>query len=201
LNIRNTIVDTFANGYRAISGNRTQCTIRSSLLPGPFPLGAIDSGGNLLNANPLFVDTANNNCSLMPLSPAINTGNNSLHDPTIFTDLAGLGRISGGTIDMGAFEHQFGIGVAPLSLIPDNIKVYPNPAANTVTFSYDAPNTTGNLLLTVNNIFGQTIQQFPLTSKAGQLQWNTSTLADGLYIYTLTDQNNVLQIGKLVISK
>ncbi len=105
-NVNNTIIDSLSNGNSAIGGDLTACTIKSSLLPGAFPAGATDGGGNILHGNPLFVDTAAGNYELYYLSPAINAGNNSLVDPTITTDLAANPRIVAGTVDVGAYENQ-----------------------------------------------------------------------------------------------
>jgi hypothetical protein len=61
--------------------------------------------------DPLFVDTNGwANLRLQPTSPCINAGNNS--SVTNATDLDGNPRISGGTVDIGAYEFQ-----APVSMI------------------------------------------------------------------------------------
>jgi len=80
-------------------------------------------------------------------------------------------------------------------------RVYPNPATDNVTFSYAIPYVSNSLVLTITNLMGQIIQTFQLPDKSGQLQWNTSDLPNGLYLYKLTDQNNVLQIGKITIQR
>jgi hypothetical protein len=60
--------------------------------------------GNITNA-PLFVDEANGDLRLQPNSPCINAGNNSY--VTSATDLDGNPRLSGGTVDIGAYEYQW----------------------------------------------------------------------------------------------
>ena len=70
-----------------------------------LPGGA--SGSNvLLNTNPLFVNLGGFNFSLLPCSPAVNTGNNA-YNPTT-TDVLGNSRLVS-TIDRGAFENTTGI--------------------------------------------------------------------------------------------
>lgn len=71
----------------------------------PMPTNGV---GNLTNT-PLFVDYPGGNLRLQSNSPCINTGNNNY--VTTSTDLDGRPRVVGGTIDMGAYEHQ-GPGVS-----------------------------------------------------------------------------------------
>jgi hypothetical protein len=60
--------------------------------------------GNVI-ADPLFVNAAAGNFHLQAGSPCVNAGNNSYI--TTATDLAGNPRVSGGTVDVGAYELQF----------------------------------------------------------------------------------------------
>jgi len=58
-------------------------------------------GGNNLDANPNFVSAANN-WRLQPNSVAINAGNSAANSQP--TDLAGMSRVTGTAIDLGAYE-------------------------------------------------------------------------------------------------
>ncbi len=70
--------------------------------------GGWDGNGNdNISADPEFIDDSiiNGNLRLLPSSPAINTGDNAaVTEPT---DLDGLSRIVGGTVDMGAYEYRY----------------------------------------------------------------------------------------------
>ena len=67
---------------------------------------------NLYNLNPLFRDTANGDYRLLPCSPLINAGDNSVVAPGA-TDLDGRPRILGGRVDIGAYEHPGILYAAP----------------------------------------------------------------------------------------
>ncbi|HXJ74842.1 MAG TPA: immunoglobulin domain-containing protein, partial [Candidatus Dormibacteraeota bacterium] len=58
--------------------------------------------------DPLFVDIADGNFRLRPPSPCVNTGNNALVVSSNGEDLDIQPRISGGRVDMGAYEFQAG---------------------------------------------------------------------------------------------
>jgi hypothetical protein len=59
--------------------------------------------GNITN-DPAFVNPASGNYQIQSTSPCINSGDNLYVSTT--NDLAGNQRISGGTVDMGAYEYQ-----------------------------------------------------------------------------------------------
>jgi parallel beta-helix repeat protein len=63
------------------------------------------SGVGNISAAPLFVDYAGGNLRLQSNSPCVNRGNNASVVST--TDLDGNPRISGGIVDLGAYEYQF----------------------------------------------------------------------------------------------
>ncbi|MDB5230104.1 MAG: hypothetical protein JWN76_909, partial [Chitinophagaceae bacterium] len=75
-------------------------SINYSDVQGGWGLGT----GNI-NADPLFADAANGNLKLSAGSPAINTGNSASVPGGVTVDLANTTRITGSSVDMGAYEY------------------------------------------------------------------------------------------------
>jgi parallel beta-helix repeat protein len=63
------------------------------------------SNGNI-SSDPFFVDSLVDNFHLQPLSPGVDTGNNTTPSVLPATDLGGDPRIVNTTVDMGTFEFQ-----------------------------------------------------------------------------------------------
>ncbi len=97
--------------------------------------------GSITNA-PLFVDTNGwSNLRLQPNSPCINAGNNSY--VTTATDLDGNPRISGGTVDIGAYEFQW----PQLTIAPSGTNVILTWPTNNAGYDY-----TGYTLQSTTNL-------------------------------------------------
>lgn len=83
----------------AISGPGSTLAITSIIQSATVWPGIVNS-----NADPLFVNEAGRNFSLMPCSPAIDIANAFTFNP--FTDIAGAPRTINGLPDIGAFERR-----------------------------------------------------------------------------------------------
>ncbi|MCC6762400.1 MAG: hypothetical protein IT252_14370, partial [Chitinophagaceae bacterium] len=83
----------------AISGPGSTLAITSIIQSATVWPGIVNS-----NADPLFVNEAGRNFSLMPCSPAIDIANAFTFNP--FTDIAGAPRAINGLPDIGAFERM-----------------------------------------------------------------------------------------------
>ena len=77
------------------------------------------TGEGNINADPLFVNTANADYHLQESSPCIDAGDNSAIPPSTVLDLDGNPRIVNGIVDMGAYEVR---------LVQPKTAYNPNPA-------------------------------------------------------------------------
>jgi hypothetical protein len=68
--------------------------------------GLYSPGAAVTSADPKFVNAAGGNFRLSPSSPAINYGSNAALPPTATTDLDGMARVVGSSVDAGAYENQ-----------------------------------------------------------------------------------------------
>ncbi len=138
--------DSLGGAIRRVDNN-SSALINSSIFSGNLPTPqqlTLGTGGNarvsfslveggvtavnttgLVDADPMFVDAANDDYSLMPGSPAIDAGTSVLYGFGPLSDLAGNDRgqddpatpdtgeaVIGAVIDIGAFEFTPGTGVA-----------------------------------------------------------------------------------------
>ncbi|MBU8922922.1 MAG: T9SS type A sorting domain-containing protein [Bacteroidales bacterium] len=99
-------------------------------------------GGNNIDTDPSFKDTATGNLRIWSSSHAIEAGNNAAVPAGITTDLDGNTRIYGMYVDIGAYEYQgipTGIGDDPASMPQGPIfrAVYPNPFNPSVIIEFD----------------------------------------------------------------
>ncbi|MBS1686319.1 MAG: right-handed parallel beta-helix repeat-containing protein, partial [Bacteroidetes bacterium] len=94
------------NPYYGNQANFQNCFIASA--PLAFTQGqGNDLGGNIINADVSFNNSAAGDYTLSPCSRAIDAGSNALVPGSVpGTDLAGNTRIYNGTVDMGCYERQ-----------------------------------------------------------------------------------------------
>lgn len=92
-------------------------------------------GGMLLNQDPLFADSEDNDWRLLDFSPAIDAGNNDSISGIVQYDIEGNPRIQGSSVDMGAYETEGVITAFGASGKDPNLVVswFPNPVIGKCT--------------------------------------------------------------------
>ena len=98
--LRNTIIyfNTAANGPNTYStGIYTYCCT----------IDPVKAGTGNISGDPLFADAGQGDYHLTPASPCTNAGSNQAWMPAA-KDLDGNGRVSQGTVDIGAYEYTLG---------------------------------------------------------------------------------------------
>jgi hypothetical protein len=76
-----------------------------------------------------------------------------------------------------------------------DLKVYPNPATTFVTFEYKLPEYLSNAHLIITDVTGKVIHSITLSNFEGQYLWDSRQVKNGLYFYTLKDND-----GKNIVS-
>lgn len=159
-----------------------------------------DLGGNL-DVNPLFVNAAAFDYSLQALSPAINTGDNSLFnagaapDISAFnSDLAGNIRILDTIIDIGAYEYLKKDDVDTPTLVrninaADQFSVYPNPTDSRITVS--------SKNVTVKALSVYALSGARLLYTEGNVS-DLSSLPAGIYILNIVAGNHQTYSTKII---
>jgi hypothetical protein len=82
-----------------------------------------------------------------------------------------------------------------------NLKVYPNPATDYVTFEYKLPEYVEQSTIIITSITGKVIKEFDLKDITGQILWDTRTIENGIYFYALKRGDKTLTSGKVSIMK
>jgi hypothetical protein len=224
--INNTIVNDQAGGYflyMPLSTNDT-LTLINNIIAGPGSLfngspgfTVIDSSHNLLDSNIAaagLVDAANYNYNLTDSSPAINAGINpgavydispitpfSLTPIAQYVDSAKMEprSISGGIIDIGAYEYPLPSGIVNFNSGNLQLQVLQNPSANQILFRLTEPMVDGQIALAVYDVTGRVV--FAQPSISGN-QWilYTSAIEPGVYI-AKTQAGSAVCSNKFIISK
>ena len=169
---RNSIIWNNTSDFSMTAGT---LDVTNSMIQAPsFPAGV--TGTNVLfNTNPQFANQGGNNFSLVPCSPAVNTGNNTYN--TFPIDILGNNRLIGGIIDRGSFEHPTGI---PSTIV---LNTSDSGAGSLRTIVANA--CPGNTITFSNTLLNQTIL---LTGP--QIEINKNVIIDGLGIDNLTVSAN-----------
>ncbi|TRX66449.1 choice-of-anchor Q domain-containing protein [Carboxylicivirga sp. M1479] len=96
--------------------------LRGKLYNSCIPEGSYNTSVDEMNSvhiDPLFVDAENANYRLKITSPCINNGSNDYIPEQCRKDLDGIGRVSWGLVDMGAYEASYPKQVRPADKTPE----------------------------------------------------------------------------------
>ncbi len=166
-----------------------------------FYLGTYSNNINLdpqFNAPSAGSGTAFNgstaNWTLQQTSPCIDRGSiQNITYPT--TDITGNPRLSGSSIDIGAYEVVL-IGISEIFGAKKSIDIYPNPFQNEATIqSFDKLNCSS---VTIYNMFGKEVKN--IKTVAGEtIKIQRDDLPAGVYILRLTNNNITFETGKFII--
>jgi hypothetical protein len=77
--------------------------------------------------------------------------------------------------------------------------LYPNPAKNLTHLSYQISSNNGKVV--VYDVLGQQIFTDKLNSTIGLLTLDLSSVNEGVYFYSLYDENNLIETKKFIVSK
>src|SRR5690554_569056 len=160
-----------------------------------------DANGNIDGSiDPMFINAASGDYRLSVISPLLDAGDNSLYDGDINNDfdLSGNLRLSGGAIDLGAFENHGCTDVAEW---------------NGSSWS-QAPNLSTHLLITGHFVLNTDLEGCSLTVDSGDMvvnSGNTVTLFNEVNVtggtLTLRNRASLVQIndvnntGEITIEK
>jgi len=80
----------------------------------------------------------------------------------------------------------------------NELKVFPNPASGSVTFSCGSKSRSGEIAIQITDQLGRMVKELILPSTGSEITWHTGTAYPGVYIYFYTI-DNIKRTGKIVI--
>jgi hypothetical protein len=78
---------------------------------------------------------------------------------------------------------------------------YPNPATNKVSFNFNFPSGVQKATLKIFNLLGQAVIEHQIYETNGKLEIPVDQLNEGVYLYSLNVNNNVIHTKKLIIRR
>lgn len=165
---------TIAIGYSDIYGNLIKIGYAS-----------VDTIGEIIAEDPLFVDTTNNDYHLLGDSPCIDAG-----DPAYPYDPDGT------VTDMGVFYYHQQVGIENPTLNPNDYRIYqnyPNPFNASTIISYSLPEA-ADVRIDIFDILGKHVKSLlhkELPPGLHQTIWRPANVSSGAYFYRLQIDNNI----------
>ncbi|MCW3103151.1 MAG: hypothetical protein JWO09_1591 [Bacteroidetes bacterium] len=151
------------------------------------PLFTLSSGGSGLAFDGIAADW-----SLSDPSGCINSGDPAATYPA--TDIAGNPRVTGGRIDIGAFESQGPAGINDLNA--DLLKIYPNPFETSAVVEF--PQVVDGITLALYTVSGSKVWQTERFS-GKSITIERDALPAGIYLLRISQGTSSLTTRRLVI--
>ena len=104
-----------------------------------------------------------------------------------------------GCLEEGCQEDDPIVSVISPQLSVKEMSVYPNPASESVTLSYDVGQSAGRVSFTVADVAGRVVHEQVLASVAGRVQVDTQGWASGVYLCRLVVDGAVGGLRRMVI--
>ena len=224
--VNNTIVNDQTSGYflfMPLSTNDT-LTMINNIMAGPGSLfngnpgfSVIDSSHNLITSNISsagLIDAATYNYNLTDSSPAINSGTSagyvfaivpvspfSLTPEEEYLNSASMQprTISGGIIDIGAYEFQSPTGIPNITPTNLSTRIFQNPSTGEVILQVINPPTNQPVTISIYDMTGRLIAS-QLMPSSHILSLPTSAMAAGAYIVR-TQTKSESRTNKFVLAK
>lgn len=81
------------------------------------------------------------------------------------------------------------------------LQSHPNPANGMTTFSYSIPQNFVSAKILIRNINGQEVGSFNISTQEGNTEYNIADLKQGMYVYTLVVDGQVVKTEKLMVQE
>ena len=171
------------------TGLPTNLTITNSIDENDFSNVPVSAKTNTIATNPSFSDGPNDDYTLQLLSPAIDSGNNSIIPATLTLDFLGNQRIFNSTVDMGAYEF----GSSTLStdifdLVKNKIILYPNPTTSVLNIKMKSD---------LKQVIIYTVLGTKVLQSASKII-NTSNLKSGMYLITIENETGNVSTKRFI---
>lgn len=97
--------------------------------------------------------------------------------------------------------HQSGTGINELDVLKDGLTVYPQPAKDEITLSFDLDIANRFRKISIYTTLGQLIREEEIDFKSNQFVLKTTDFNNGVYLFTLKDKSNFHISKRFVIAK
>ncbi|MBK5286262.1 MAG: T9SS type A sorting domain-containing protein [Bacteroidia bacterium] len=168
----------YFNGTNAVTSN-------SGLNPRMYAPTTFALGSSILHLNEATYPVGNPNELMTPLSSA-GVAN---HNP---------GPICIGLLKDIGWNMMPGVGIEENIAAENSFAVYPNPASNSVTISYNNHTTFSDYLISIYDSFGQKVLEEKFTQSPMRINFSASKLNPGIYFIRIAGEKRI-QNNKLVI--